>query len=123
MIRNRHEKSDFRFVPNHRLTNGRPGKHRFPHVMVIMLGFILFSGLTAYIFPQREHKRVSRPGTYPITVVPGSFELLAEKRMSVFQIFMSIPTGIIERADQRCPVYMMRLSYSLIVFEKVSGES
>jgi uncharacterized ion transporter superfamily protein YfcC len=74
-------------------------KFKFPNVLAIMIGFILFSSLLAYIIPRGEYTRITDPVSDQITVVPGSFQLVEGDRLSVFQIFMSIPEGIIGRAD------------------------
>jgi len=74
-------------------------KFKFPNALVIMIGFILFASLLAYIVPQGEYHRVADPHSSQITVVSGSFHLVEASRLSVFQIFMSIPEGIIGRAD------------------------
>ena len=64
-----------------------------------MVGFILFASLLAYTIPQGEYTRETDAATGRTIVVPGSFHLVPVKSLSVFQIMLSVPEGIIGRAD------------------------
>ena len=64
-----------------------------------MLGFIIFASLLTYIIPHGEYKREQHADLDYETVVPGSYKTVAAQPVSVFRTLMSIPEGIIGRAD------------------------
>ncbi len=72
---------------------------KFPNAMVIMLGFILFVSILTYIIPKGKYERITDPAHDYETVVPGSFSLTKGAHLSVFEIFLSIPEGIIKAAE------------------------
>jgi len=72
---------------------------RFPNALVIMIAFILLSTLLTYIIPQGQYQRITNPETNQVTVVPNSYELIEADSVSIFDMFLSIPEGIINRAD------------------------
>ena len=72
---------------------------KFPNALVIMIGFIIISSLLTYIIPRGEYERITNKETNQITVVPGSYKVIHGEPLSIFQTFMAIPRGIIERAD------------------------
>jgi uncharacterized ion transporter superfamily protein YfcC len=72
---------------------------KFPNALVIMIGFIIISSLLTYIIPHGEYERITNKETNQITVVPGSYKVIDDEPLSVFQTIMASPRGIIERAD------------------------
>lgn len=64
-----------------------------------MLGFIFFAWLLTYIIPHGEYDRVQDPNNDYTTVVPGSYQQVQTQPVSLLRLFMSIPEGIIGRAD------------------------
>ena len=72
---------------------------KFPNALVIMIGFIIISSLLTYTIPHGEYERITNKETNQITVVPGSYKVIDDEPLSVFQTVMAIPRGIIERAD------------------------
>ena len=72
---------------------------KFPNALVIMLSFIIFSSLLTYLVPHGEYQRMVDPDTNRISVVPGSFKVVDGEALSVFDTLLSIPQGVIERAD------------------------
>ncbi len=72
---------------------------KFPNALVIMIGFILFSSILTYIIPQGSYERITNPETNQVKVVEGSYRVIESESISIFDIFMAIPQGIIGRAD------------------------
>lgn len=72
---------------------------KFPNALVIMIGFILFSSILTYIIPQGTYERITNPETNQVKVVEGSYRVIESESISIFDIFMAIPQGIIGRAD------------------------
>ena len=71
---------------------------KFPNALVIMIGFILLSTLLTYIIPQGQYERVTNPETNQVTVVPNSYKLIDAESVSIFEMILSIPEGIVSRA-------------------------
>jgi len=72
---------------------------KFPNALVIMLGFIIFASLLTYIIPHGAYQRVNDPTNDYQTVVPGSYQVVPGKPVSFLRTLMTIPEGIIGRAD------------------------
>ncbi|MDX5506577.1 MAG: YfcC family protein, partial [Bacteroidota bacterium] len=72
---------------------------RFPNALVIMIAFILFSGLMAFFLPSGVYLRAYDPALGVETVIPGSFTWVPGPDFTVFDILLSIPEGIISRSD------------------------
>lgn len=72
---------------------------KFPNALVIMIGFIVMSAVLTYIIPQGQYERVTNLETNQVTVVPGSYEFIDAEPISIFKMFLSIPEGIVSRAD------------------------
>ena len=92
---------------------------KFPNTMAIMLGFILFVSLLTFIIPKGEYKRVSDVGSDYVTVVPGSFEIIKNKSISVFSYFLAIPEGVIEAGELF--VLILLLGGCFVVIEKTGA--
>ncbi|NOR28879.1 MAG: YfcC family protein [Lutibacter sp.] len=72
---------------------------KFPNALVIMIGFILLSAILTYIIPQGQYERITNPETNQVTVVPNSYKLVDAEPISIFKTIVSIPEGIVDRAD------------------------
>lgn len=72
---------------------------KFPNALVIMIGFILLSAILTYIIPQGQYERITNPETNQVTVVPGSYKLVDAEPVSILKTMLSIPEGIVDRAD------------------------
>jgi uncharacterized ion transporter superfamily protein YfcC len=72
---------------------------KFPNALVIMIGFILLSSILTFIIPQGQYERVTNPETNQVTVVPNSYKLIDAAPVSILKTILSIPEGIVSRAD------------------------
>jgi len=72
---------------------------KFPNALVIMIGFILLSAILTYIIPQGQYDRITNPETNQVMVVPDSYKLVNAEPVSILDTFLSIPEGIVSRAD------------------------
>ena len=72
---------------------------KFPNALVIMIGFIFLSTILTYIIPQGQYERITNPETNQITVVPNSYKLVDAEPISILKTLVSIPEGIVDRAD------------------------
>ncbi|PHQ56549.1 MAG: hypothetical protein COC16_03140 [Lutibacter sp.] len=72
---------------------------KFPNALVIMIGFILLSAILTYIIPQGQYERITNPETNQVTVIPGSYKTVNAEPVSILETMLSIPEGIVDRAD------------------------
>ncbi|WP_186757207.1 YfcC family protein [Echinicola salinicaeni] len=72
---------------------------KFPNALVIMLGFILFVSILTYLLPKGEYQRIENPDLSYVTVVPDSYREIEAEPLKIGQILLSIPEGIIGRAE------------------------
>ncbi|MFK5957536.1 MAG: Na+/H+ antiporter NhaC family protein [Lutibacter sp.] len=72
---------------------------KFPNALVIMIGFIFLSTILTYIIPQGQYERITNPETNQVTVIPNSYKLVNAAPVSILKTMLSIPEGIVDRAD------------------------
>lgn len=72
---------------------------KFPNTFVIMIGFILFVSILTFIIPHGEYERIIDPVTKSESIVPGSYHTIEADPISILDIIITIPEGIIGRAD------------------------
>jgi len=71
----------------------------FPNAFVILIGVILFAWILTYIIPQGSYVRIVDEGSGISRVVNNSYEQIDTVSPSFFDLLVSIPKGISERAD------------------------
>lgn len=86
----------------------------FPNALVIMIGFILFAAILTYIIPQGEYQRVLNAETNQLVVVNDSYQEIDAPSVSVWDTFMSIPEGFINRADLIALILLIGGSFYVI---------
>lgn len=94
-------------------------KLSFPHPIIILLGFILIAGIATYLIPSGSFDRVLDEETGREIVIPGSFHVIEDKDATVYEIFLSIPEGIIAGAD--ILVLILLIGGSFYVIEKTGA--
>jgi uncharacterized ion transporter superfamily protein YfcC len=67
---------------------------KFPHTLLIILGFILLAGVATYLLPTGEYERKVDAQSGKEVVVPGSYHHVEAKPISPFAVFVGIPRGI-----------------------------
>ena len=72
---------------------------KFPNALVIMLSVILLAWVLTYLIPQGEYQRMVDEKTNREIVVAGSYTTIDAPLLSIFQFLVTIPEGIIGRAD------------------------
>lgn len=92
---------------------------KFPDTLVIMLMGILLAWILAYLIPQGAYTRTEDPETGINTVVAGSYRQIEADSPSVFDLMLSIPRGIIDRAD--LIVLILLIGGSFYVIEKTGA--
>jgi uncharacterized ion transporter superfamily protein YfcC len=74
-------------------------KIKFPHPMIIMLGFVCLATLLTYLIPSGKYDRELDEKTGREFVIQGSYQKIDHPSVSIGKAFLSIPEGIIDGAD------------------------
>jgi uncharacterized ion transporter superfamily protein YfcC len=74
-------------------------KLSFPHPMIILLGIIILASLATFVVPSGRFDRILDEATGREIVVSGSYHPTQDKDVSIFDVILSIPEGIISGAD------------------------
>ena len=72
---------------------------KFPNAIVIILSVILFAWILTFIIPQGSYERTLNVTTELTSVVPDSYQQEELPHLSVFDLLLAIPKGIVGRAD------------------------
>jgi uncharacterized ion transporter superfamily protein YfcC len=92
---------------------------KFPNALVILILFIFFAGILTWVIPAGQYERELDPVTNQNKVVPGSYEKVDPNPVSILRIFMSIPEGLIARAD--LIVLILLIGGCFVVIEKTGA--
>jgi uncharacterized ion transporter superfamily protein YfcC len=94
-------------------------KLSFPHPIIILLIFIFIAGLSTYFIQSGSFERVLDENTGREIVVPGSFKEIEDVNVGLGDMLLSIPAGIIARADVL--VLVLLLGGAFFVIEKTGA--
>ena len=94
-------------------------KKTFPHPMIIMLTFVIVSGIFTYLIQSGEYERIFDEETGREVVVPGSFHSIEDQNTSISDIILSVPEGLIEGAD--VIVLILLIGGAFYVIEKTGA--
>lgn len=72
-------------------------KFEFPHVIIILFSITIIASILSYIIPAGEFDRVEQDGN--TVVVEGTYKTVESNPPGIFDIFLSIPEGMIEGAS------------------------
>lgn len=81
-------------------------ERKFPHALVILLSFFVFSCFLAFVIPQGQYERMADSEGYE-RVVPESYQTIASERITLSEILLSIPEGIAARADLIVLIFLL----------------
>lgn len=74
-------------------------KLSFPHPIIILLLFIFLAGVSTYFIHSGSYDRILDEATGREVVIPGSFKQIEDVNVSMSDMLLAIPSGIIARAD------------------------
>ncbi len=94
-------------------------KRSFPHPLIILLCFVLLAGIAAYLIPSGSFERQTDATTGREVVIPGSFHPVADRNLSVYEIALSVPEGLILGAD--ILVLILLIGGAFYVIEKTGA--
>ncbi len=71
----------------------------FPNAFVIIIAVIIFAWILTFIIPKGSYQRLNDPETGRTFVVPNSYRPIDTEQLSLFDLMLAIPRGIIGRAE------------------------
>lgn len=74
-------------------------KLKLPDSYVLIFCLIVLCGVASYFVPSGTYERQTDSVTGIIQVIPGSYHVIKQTSVSIFQIFKAIPEGMVEVAD------------------------
>lgn len=72
---------------------------KFPNAFVILIAVIIFAWILTYIIPQGSYQRILDEATGTTKVLNDSYQTVTSEHLSLMDLILSIPRGIIGRAD------------------------
>ncbi|MGC1205056.1 MAG: Na+/H+ antiporter NhaC family protein [Flavobacteriaceae bacterium] len=94
---------------------------KFPNAFVIIIGVLVIAWILTYLIPQGEYKRIINDESGITEVVNNSYNQIDVQHLSAFDLFLTIPRGIIGRAD--VIVLILLLGGCFYVIEKTGALS
>ncbi len=74
-------------------------KFKVPHTYVILFCVIILAAIGSYILPPGEYTRVRDEALKRTIVDPNSFHSVERSPVTLFQLFMSVPEGMVKAAE------------------------
>ena len=71
---------------------------RFPHPMVLLVGFIMLAAVLSYVLPAGQFARQKNEATGREVVVPGSYQRVAPSPVGPLDMLVDIPKGLADAA-------------------------
>lgn len=93
----------------------------FPNAFVIIIAAVLFAWVLTYVVPQGSYERIMDPDTGITSVVSDSYQETEGKHLSAFEVMLTIPKGIADRAN--IIVLILLLGGCFYVIEKTGALS
>lgn len=89
-------------------------KFRFPHPLILLLGFILLAAALSYALPAGEFERREDPATGRSVVVPGTFHTVPPSPVGLFDALVAIPRGLAAAADVVFLVFLVGGAFAVV---------
>lgn len=85
---------------------------KFPHTYAILLGIVILGALLSYIIPAGEYDRVEVDNR--VEVVSDSYHAVEQNPVSLMELFMAIPNGLLEAADIVFYIFLIGGAFGVI---------
>src|SRR5690625_2288156 len=85
---------------------------KFPHTYAILLSVVVIGALLSYIVPAGEYERTEVDGQ--TMVVSGSYSGVEQSPVGIFELFMSIPNGLIEASNIIFYIFLIGGAFGII---------
>lgn len=87
---------------------------KFPHTLLIIVGFIVLAGIATYVLPKGEYERRFDESAGREAVVPGSYHTVNAEPLSPFEILVAIPRGIVAGGEVIALIFMVGACFYVI---------
>ncbi|WP_019948619.1 YfcC family protein [Hymenobacter aerophilus] len=87
---------------------------RFPHPLVLLVGFILLACALSYILPAGVFERIPDAATGRDVVVPGSYHRVPATPVSPLQALVDIPKGLVDAASVIFLVFLAGGAFTVV---------
>lgn len=87
---------------------------KFPHTLLIIVGFIVLAGIATYVLPKGEYERRFDESAGREAVVPGSYHTVNAEPLSTFEILVAIPRGIVAGGEVIALIFMVGACFYVI---------
>lgn len=87
-------------------------KSRFPHTYAILLAVVIIAAALSYVIPAGEFEREEVGDR--TEVVPGSYTGVEQNPVSFFDLFKSIPTGLVEGGEIIFYIFLVGGAFGVI---------
>jgi uncharacterized ion transporter superfamily protein YfcC len=87
---------------------------RFPHPLVLLVGFILLATLLTYLLPAGVFERHPDAATGRDVVVPGSYHRVPASPVNPLQAIVDIPKGMTEAASVIFLVFLAGGAFTVV---------
>ena len=94
---------------------------RFPHPLVLLVGFVLAAAALTHVVPAGEYQRREDPATGRQVVVPGTYHNVPSTPISLGEALVDIPKGMADAASVIFLVFLVGASWTVVERTGVFG--
>ena len=94
---------------------------RFPHPLVLLVGFVLAAAVLTWIVPAGEYERREDPATGRQVVVPGTYRTVEPAPVSFPEALVDIPRGMADAASVIFLVFLVGAAWTVVERTGVFG--
>ena len=87
---------------------------RFPHPLVLLVGFILLAAALSYVLPAGQFARQKNEATGREVVVPGSYQRVAATPVGPLDMLVDIPKGMADAASVIFPIFLAGGAFTVL---------
>ena len=87
---------------------------RFPHPLVLLVGFALVAAIASWVLPAGQYQRRSDEATGREVVVGGTYQRVAAQPVGPFEAMVAIPRGAVEAASVIFFVFLVGGAFAVV---------
>jgi len=87
---------------------------RFPHPLVLLVGFAIVAAIATWILPAGEFQRRDDPVTKRSVVVPGTYHEVTRAPVNAFDAVVAIPRGAVDAASVIFFVFLIGGAFAVV---------
>jgi uncharacterized ion transporter superfamily protein YfcC len=89
-------------------------KLRFPHPLTLLVGCVLLAAALTWVLPAGQYQRREDPATGRSVVVAGTYSLVPQHPVGLFEAFVAIPKGIVDAASVIGLVFLIGGGFTVV---------